>query len=74
MQQLEVKKFSPAQKQIPAPDFCRGEIKIFDPSSRAQIHLSSKSQIVRRDRDSTRSLAERLTRSRLKSQIARQLI
>jgi len=39
MQQLEVNFFDPAQKQIPAPDLCRGEIKIFDPSSRAQIHI-----------------------------------
>ena len=39
MLQLEVNFFDPAQKQIPAPDFCRGETKIFDPSSRAQIHL-----------------------------------
>jgi len=61
MQQLEVNFFDPAQKQIPAPDFCRGEIKIFDPSSRAQIHIWSKSQIVRRDRRSSIAIADRLT-------------
>jgi hypothetical protein len=73
MLQLEVNFFDPAQKQIPAPDFCRGEIKIFDPSSRAQIHLGSKSQIVRAR--SRRSASDRRTShaDRLKSQIASQL-
>ena len=39
MQQLEVNFFDPAHKRITAPDFGRGEIKIFDPSSSTQIHL-----------------------------------
>jgi hypothetical protein len=36
------------QKRIQAPDTRRGEIKILDSCSRAQIHLWSKSQILRR--------------------------
>jgi hypothetical protein len=35
------------QKRIQAPDTRRGEIKILDSCSRAQIHLWSKSQLLR---------------------------
>jgi hypothetical protein len=35
------------EKRIQAPDTRRGEIKILDSCSRAQIHLWSKSQILR---------------------------
>jgi hypothetical protein len=53
----------PAQKQIQAPDSCRGEIKILDSCSRSQINLWSKSKIV----ESPRS------RPRLKSKISNRL-
>jgi hypothetical protein len=43
------------EKRIQAPDTRRGEIKILDSCSRSQIHLWSKSQILR-----LLALAERL--------------
>ncbi|AFZ04948.1 hypothetical protein Osc7112_0329 [Oscillatoria nigro-viridis PCC 7112] len=73
MLQLEVKFCDPAQKRIPAPDRSRGEIKIFDPSSTSQIHLWSKSQIVRLM--ATQLTAGRTSHAdRLKPKIASQLI
>jgi hypothetical protein len=51
------------KKRIQAPDSCRREIKIFDPSSTSQIHLWSKSKIV----DSPKS------RPPLKSKISNRL-
>ena len=43
------------EKRIPAPDTRRGESKILDSCSRSQIHLWSKSQILRQQ-----AIAERL--------------
>src|SRR4028119_761299 len=43
-----LKSIDPAQKRIQVSDRSRPKPKIFDPSSRSQIHLSSKSQILRR--------------------------
>jgi hypothetical protein len=64
--------FDPAQKRILANNRSRGEAKILDSCSRFQIHLWSKSKILRR-RDSTRSHSRRRVRtsqiSNLKSQI-----
>ncbi len=47
--------FDPAQKRILANNRSRGEAKILDSCSRSEIHLWSKSKILRRRRDSTPS-------------------
>jgi hypothetical protein len=60
--------FDPAQKRILANNRSRGEAKILDSCSSSQIHLWSKSKILRR-RDST-PRTHAVESERLKSQIS----
>jgi hypothetical protein len=65
--------FDPAQKRILANNRSRGEAKILDSCSRSQIHLWSKSKILRRrallDGSHSRRRVRTSQISNLKSQI-----